>query len=112
MYEIWLVINILWELALDAWPLIAAALIAWVVLVVAAARRPGADWAGAARVAVLVGVALAALAFVLVPGWTRSSLGELKYWVDWANLVGIALAVGAVGAAVVWPLGALARSRA
>jgi hypothetical protein len=55
---------------------------------------------------------LAALAFVLVPGRTHSLLGELKYWVDWANLAGIALAVGAVGAAVVWSLGALARSRA
>jgi hypothetical protein len=112
MYEIWLVLNILWELALGVWPLIVAALLAWGVLIALAARRADADWAGAARLAVLAGVALAALAFVLVPGWTRSSLGEMKYWVDWANLLGIAAAVGAVGAAVIWPLGALMRRRA
>ena len=29
MYEIWLVINIVYEIALTIWPLIALALVAW-----------------------------------------------------------------------------------
>ncbi|MCU0774976.1 MAG: hypothetical protein MUC74_10865 [Ideonella sp.] len=104
MYEIWLVLNILWELARDVWPLLVGAAVLWVVLMVAAARRRGAAWGRGLPSAVAVGGVVAVAAFLLVPGLTKSSLGEMRYWVDWANLVGIALAVGAVGVAFAWPL--------
>jgi hypothetical protein len=111
MYEIWLAMNILWELARDAWPQGVAAAAVWVVLMVAAARRRGTGWRRGLPAALAVGAIVAIVAFVLVPGLTKSSLGELRYWVDWANLVGIAVAVGAVAAAFAWPLAAMRRAR-
>jgi hypothetical protein len=82
MYELWLAMNIVWEIALSIWPWLAAALLLWIVLMAAAARRPGTSWRGSFRPALLAGVAVAVLALLLLPGMTRSSLRELSYWVD------------------------------
>jgi hypothetical protein len=49
-----------------------------------------------------------AVAFFGLPGATQSSLAEIGRWVDWAALTGFALACGAVVAAFVWPIGAMA----
>lgn len=103
MYEIWLAANIVWEIALDAWPAVAAAVLAWAVLVALAARRQR-PWAAALRPAVLLSAAGLLLAFLAVPSLTRSSLGELRYWVDWANLLAIAAGAGAAVLAFAWPL--------
>jgi len=111
MYEIWLVLNILWEIALSVWPMLALAGLAWIALAGYALSRPSARWRAGLAPAALAGVAVAAAAFLLVPGATRSSLSELAYWVDWANLLGIALGFGAAAAAFAWPLLAL-RGRA
>jgi hypothetical protein len=43
-------------------------------------------------------------AFFTVPAMTKSSLAEMGYWIDWANLAGIAAAIGAVAFALIWPL--------
>jgi hypothetical protein len=110
MYEIWLTLNILWELMLDAWPLVLAAALAWAVLLGLALVRGG-GWGAAAKPAALAAAVVALAAVVAVPALTKSSLAELSYWVDWANVIGIAVAVGAVAAAFVWPLGALMRPR-
>lgn len=101
MYEIWLVMNIVWEIALGVWPLLLAAALAWAVLMALALRRRG-----RARLSssLAVGGGVAVLAFVAVPSLTRSSLGELAYWVDWANLGAIAMAAGVAAAAFAWPL--------
>lgn len=107
MYEIILVLNILWELALDHAALLLVAIGLWAVLMLVALRRGGRAWRAALPGALLAGVALGVLAFFAVPAATRSSLGELRYWVDWANLVGIAGGVAAVGVAFAWPLLAL-----
>jgi hypothetical protein len=104
MYEIWLTLNILWELALGAWPVLVGGAVLWAVLMITAARRRGAVWSRGLPGAAAVGAIAAVVAFVLVPGLTRSSLGELRYWVDWVNLVGIALAAGGIVAAFAWPL--------
>lgn len=110
MYEIWLVMNIGWELALGVWPLLLALAAAWAVLMVAAWRRPGRRWRAALPLVVVAAAVVTVIAALLVPGWTRSSLGEMGYWVDWANLFGLAAAFGAVAAAFAWPLLALTRS--
>ena len=52
------------------------------------------------------------LAFLAVPSLTRSSLGELRYWVDWANLLAIAAGAGAAVLAFAWPLLAMRGRRA
>lgn len=109
MYELWLATNIVWEAALDIAPMLVAGFALWLALVVMALRG-GARWRGALPLTAALGLVVALAAVVLIPGLTRSSLGELRYWVDWANLAAIALGVGAVAAAFAWPL--LARRRA
>jgi hypothetical protein len=109
MYEIWLALNILWEIALDIWPLLlVVALLLALVVAVALARSPG-RWRAGLVPAIGIGVVVAVLAFLVVPGLTRSSLAELAYWVDWLNLVAIAAGFGAVALAFAWPLLAMRR---
>ncbi|HNT39009.1 MAG TPA: hypothetical protein PKO45_07795 [Rubrivivax sp.] len=104
MYEIWLALNILWEIALNAWPwLLALALLA-TALWALALQRGGARWRTCLGGTIAVGV-LAAVATVLVlPAWSQSSLGELAYWVDWATLSGIAAGAAGVAMLLAWPL--------
>lgn len=108
MYEIWLVLNILWEMALGVWPLLAGAALLWLLLLAAAARR-GAGWRAALPWTVAAGALAAVAGFVLLPAWSRSSLSEMGYWVDWANLAAMACGVGAAVAVFVWPLLAMRR---
>jgi Co/Zn/Cd efflux system component len=107
MYEIWLVLNILWELALDALPVIIGLALLWAALAWAASRRPFGTWRRALPPALAAAVLAGVMAFALVPTATRSSLSELRYWVDWANLVGIAAAAAALTLAFAWPALAL-----
>lgn len=109
MYEIWLVMNIVWEIALGVWPLLAIGAAVWLVLMAVAWRRPMTQWRGALPLAMGVAVAAAVIGFVLVPMATRSSLQELAYWVDWANLASIAAGIGVAALAFAWPLGVLWR---
>jgi hypothetical protein len=103
MYEVWLVMNIVWEIALGIWPLLAVGALAWLVLMVLAWRRPAAQWRSALPMAAGVAMAAAVVGFLVVPTATRSSLQELAYWVDWANLSGIALGIGVAALAFAWP---------
>jgi hypothetical protein len=103
MYEIWLAMNIVWEMALGVMPLLLTGVVVWAVLMLAAWRRQGA-WVQALPLAVLAGAGVTLLGLLLLPGWTKSSLAEMGYWVDWANLLAMAAGFGALAAAFVWPL--------
>ena len=104
MYEIWLVINIVYEIALTLWPLLILALVVWLALMWPARSRLGGQ---ALRQALVLGaVAVAALYFTL-PTLTHSSLANMGYWVDWANLLAMALALGTLCGLFLWPLLAL-----
>ena len=52
----------------------------------------------------MLGLLVAIVIFAVTPVWNKSALGEMKYWVDWANLLGIAAAWGVAGVAFGWPL--------
>lgn len=111
MNEIWLALNIVWEIALDLWPLLLGAAVLWAALMATALRRRGTCWGGGVKFA-LVAAVLVALATVLwLPGATQSSLAEMRYWVDWANLLAVAAGFGIIAAVFVWPLGAMASGR-
>lgn len=103
MYELWLMLNILWEIALGVWPWLLAALVVWLVLITLSLRRGGA-WSNAVRPALLIGVAALVIGFLAVPALTRSSLGELAYWVDWISLAGIAVGVGVAATLAALPI--------
>lgn len=111
MYEIWLALNIGWETIAPAWPLVAALGLAWLLLVAVAWRVPGAGWRKALPAALLLALAVALLAFAALPWLTRSSLAELRYWVDWFALAGLAAAAGGLVGAFAWPALALRFAR-
>jgi hypothetical protein len=111
MYEIWLVMNIVWEIILGIWPLLVLGVAAWLLLLALAWRRPGTHWRGALPMATGLAAVAALVGFLAVPFATRSSLHELAYWVDWANLAGIALGIGVTVLAFAWPAGVLQRPR-
>lgn len=107
MYEIWLALNIVWEIARAVWPGLLVAALVWLFLMALALRHRGTPWRVALAPALWLGGVVALIAFLAVPGWTRSSLGELGYWVDWLNLLAIALGIGAGATAYAWPVLAL-----
>ena len=108
MYEIWLAMNIIYEIALGIWPLLALLLAVWVALFVAARGRLGARQV---RQALLLGALVAVALFFSVPTLTQSSLSNMGYWVDWANLLAIALGLGALAAVFSVPILGLAGGR-
>ena len=108
MYEIWLVMNIVYEIALGVWPLLALLLAVWVVTLVAARGRLGGRQV---RQAALLGALVAVALFFSVPTLTQSSLANMGYWVDWANLLAVALGLGALAAVFSLPLLGLAGGR-
>lgn len=111
MYEIWLMLNIVYELALSIWPWLLLLAVVWLVLLVLARRGRGADWRACLPKAVVLGLLVGVLIFFVTPMWSKSGLGEMKYWVDWANLIGIAVAWAAAGALFAWPLLTWLRSK-
>ena len=108
MYEIWLAMNIVYEIALGVWPLLALLLAVWLGLLVAARGRLGARQV---RQAALLGALVAVALFFSVPTLTQSSLANMGYWVDWANLLAVALGLGALAAVFSVPLLGLAGGR-
>ncbi len=109
MYEIWLTLNILFELALQYLPLVLGVGALWLVLMVLAASRGNAGWSAALKPAFVVFLVVTAITFFITPGMTKSSFANMGYWVDWGNLFLYAAAFGGVGAALTWPLAAMMR---
>lgn len=107
MYEIWLAINILYELALMYLPFILTVITLWVVLLVYALQHQ-ADWRKGLRGGIFGGIAVAALTFLIFPYITKSSLADLSYWIDYVFLFQIAAGYGVVvGLGFIWPIAAL-----
>lgn len=111
MYEIWLMLNIAWESLLGAWPVVLPWLIATAVATLLALARRGTDWRGARKLALGGALVAGVLAFAMLPALTASSMRELKYWVDWLALAGVAAAAAAAAGALLWPMAALVKSR-
>ena len=111
MYELWLMLNIVWEIALGLWPLLLGGVLLWLVLLASTWRRAQGQWGPGLGLAMLVAVGVGIAALLLIPGWTRSSLSELGYWVDWANLMALAAAAGGLALAFAWPWFAGRRKR-
>ncbi|MDM7944595.1 MAG: hypothetical protein QUV35_18385 [Hydrogenophaga sp.] len=104
MYEIWLMLNIVWEIALELWPLLLGAAVLWLALMGASWRTASSQWRAGLLPALAIGVVTALVAVLLVPGWLRSTLSDMGYWLDWATLLGLAAALGGVAAAFAWPV--------
>ena len=109
MYEIWLTLNILFELGLQYLPMVIVTAVLWLALMALAARRGKVGWGKAIKPALVVFIVVTLITFFITPGMTQSSFANMGYWVDWGNLFLYAAAFGAVGAALAWPLAAMMR---
>lgn len=106
MYEIWLAMNIAYEMALDLWPALWPLVLVWAV-VMGINRKKLAQVSGSVLAAVAVLVALAAM--LALPSLSKSTLADMGYWVDWASLLGMAAGVGVTAAVLLWPVLAMRR---
>ncbi|GAB1458266.1 hypothetical protein MASR2M50_00400 [Thauera sp.] len=109
MYEIWLTLNILYELGLQYLPVVIGTALLWLALMAVAAARGRAGWGAALKPAIAIAVVVTAITFFVTPGMTQSSFANMGYWVDWGNLLLYAAAFGAVGGALAWPVAAMMR---
>ena len=85
MYEIWLTLNILFELGLQYLPVVIGAALLWLILMAFAARRGNAGWGKAIWPALVAFVVVTAITFFITPGMTKSSFANMGYWVDWGT---------------------------
>lgn len=112
MYEIWLALNILFELGMQSLPAVIGIAVLWLALMIFAATRPGAGWKKAIAPAFVIGVIATAITFFITPAMTKSSFANMGHWVDWMNLFFYAAAFGAVAAALAWPIAGSLRRKA
>lgn len=109
MYELWLTLNIVFELGMQYLPTVIATALVWLGLMAFAAMRRGAAWKRALVPAFTTGVIATVITFFITPGMTQSSFANMGYWVDWMNLTFYSMGFGAVAAALAWPIAASLR---
>ena len=106
MYEIWLGVNILYELAWMYAPLVCGVTI-MLALGYGLAWQRGGQWRAALTRALTVASVTGLVSVLLLPTLTRSSLAEMGYWIDWLNLLLITAGVGVLCGLLVWPFAAM-----
>ena len=109
MYELWLGLNILWELSLTQLPVLITLLVVWIVMMVyVLLRRPlhraRAIWRRTFLMSSMLAAAFGVMAFFLIPYLTQSSFDAMGYWVDWATLAGMSASMVAMAFCFIWPL--------
>lgn len=107
MYEIWLALNIVYEIALGLWPELLILLGVWLFMLAWRWRQLSAVPAGR-----LLGVAIivALIAALALPALTLSGFANFGYWVDWLSWLGMALGFGMAAALCLWPWMSLRRA--
>ena len=109
MYEIWLILNTFYELAMANLGLVVTVLVLWLALMVFAGFRKSAPWCRGIKPALLVAVVVWVVSFALVPSMTKSSFADVTYFIDYLVVAGVAAACAGLVAAFVWPLSLLVR---
>ena len=104
MYEIWLAMNIAYEIAWDLWPALLPLALVWgAVMLINRKKLARVTTSTLAALAVLVALA----AVLALPSLSKSTLANMGYGVDWAALLGMAAGVGVAAAVLLWPVLAL-----
>jgi hypothetical protein len=96
IYDIWLGLNIFWEIALGAFPMILLAAFIWLTLAGIALSKKPIKWCAVTLTALIPAAIVTVVMFVLFPGQSHATLADMGYWVDWAVLSTIALGFGAL----------------
>jgi len=110
MYEIWLIINTFYELALANLGLVIGVLVIWLALMVVTQLKKSQPWRKGVKPALLVAIVVWAVSFALVPGLTKSSFANVTYIVDYLVVAGVAAAIAGLVALFVGPLYLLSKS--
>jgi len=104
LYNIWMSINVVYEMLLPLLWLVVLLGLAWAATLVLALKRASmSQWRRSLPMTGLVGLVGAVLVFFLVPFLTHSSLADLYKFIDWLFLVGTAVAVGVALMVATWP---------
>lgn len=111
LYEVQLAINIMWEYLLANLAVVIILLVTIAFLFGIAAVKGAPAWKKGLRVGIIGGIVVALGSLFVIPSVIDSKLSDLTYWVDWANLFAVAGIWGAIGAAMLWPVGAMFVSR-
>ncbi len=109
MYEIWLIINTFYELAMANLELVVGILVAWLALMVVAGMKKTSAWGKGFMPALAVAVLVWIAGFVLVPSLTKSSFSNVTYFWDYLVVAGVAAGFAGLAAAFVWPASLLFR---
>ena len=107
LYEIWLAMNIVWEFALANLAILIILAAAIALLFGAAVVKGKPAWCVGFKVGMVAAVLVTLAGFFFVPALIDSSISDLTYWVDWANLFAVSAVFGAAAFALCWPLGAI-----
>ncbi len=105
--EAWLAMNIMWEYVLANLPIVIILLMTIAFLFGIAVVKGAPAWKKGLRVGIIGGIVVALASLFIIPSVIDSKLSDLNYWVDWANLFAVAGIWGAIGAAMLWPVGAM-----
>ena len=108
-YEIWLGMNIMWEIALSFLSYILIAAIIWLAISFVTYQKK-ASWLVAFKSTFIIGLIVTVIAFFTLPTLTLSSFRDMNYWLDWATLTLMACGVGAVVFGFIWPFMALKKN--
>lgn len=104
MYEIWLIINTFYELALANLGLVLSTLIVWLVLMLITQLRKQLPWGQGIKAAIVVGLVAWVIFFAMLPSLTKSSFAAVNSIIDWFTVAGVAAAFAALLALFVGPI--------
>jgi len=104
LYNIWMSINVVYEMLLPLLWLVVLLGLAWAATLVLALKRASmSQWRRSLPITALFGLVAAALTFVFVPILTHAGFSDLYKFIDWLFLIGTAVAVGVVLMVATWP---------
>lgn len=104
MYEIWLILNTFYELALANLGLVLGTLVVWLMLMLVTQFSKKLPWSKGVKAAIIVGLVAWVIFFALVPSLTKSSFAEVNSVIDWLSVAGVAAGFAGLLAIFIGPL--------
>ena len=104
LYNLWLGLNIAYEILLPMlWLLVLLAVVWSATLVLALVRAPKGQWRKTLPTSGAIGAIAMVLAFVLFPGVAGSSFADVNQFADWLFAIGTAVGIGVALWVLTWP---------
>ena len=104
MYEIWLILNTFYELALANLGLVLGTLIVWLMLMLVTQFNKKLPWSKGVKAAIIVALVAWVIFFALAPGLTKSSFEYVNSMIDWLAVGGISAAFAGLLALFIGPI--------